>query len=441
MQPSNKINGYGIIETKHTTAEVSHSIGHRRCLANIKTPRFHYQYPVLTSSMSPITHLPNELIPSIADHLDYSPDINHLSQTCRHLYNILNPYLYARNVCLLRGRGLWRAVELGSEFAVLKLVVHGANKDQWTQGTPERRQREKEERRWKRRNLKGVKRYFYSSESDSSFPDEFYSHSSRSGPASNDDDEEEEEESSVTESSESGSESGLEFWQRPVSDSDSDDSQAGKYCTPPLSKEQRKALKGSRAARHPKPPLNGQSRYKNEPPKPLVYLAAYKGNNRIVNILIEHGAHPNACAKFNTTPLMAATDRGNVELVRLLLQKGVPLNSCSGTGERVLGISTQFKDPEMMTVLPAHDQTQYGETIGELIDPTRQFAQVKLLKALRYGIKGQHIGIVRMLLDKGVLSRARKEGSYRGLLELAAKIGNETIISMLEEERKSEHAS
>lgn len=136
---------------------MSHSIGHRRCLANIKTPRFHYQYPVLTSSMSPITHLPNELISSIADHLDYSPDINHLSQTCRHLYNILNPYLYARNVCLFCGRGLWRAVELGSEFTVLKFVVHGANKDQWTQGTPERRQREKEERRWKRRNLKGVR--------------------------------------------------------------------------------------------------------------------------------------------------------------------------------------------------------------------------------------------------------------------------------------------
>lgn len=53
-----------------------------------------------------------------------------------------------------------------------------------------------------------------------------------------------------------------------------------------------------------------------------------------------------------------------------------------------------------MAVLLAHDQTRYGEPIGEPIDPSRKFAQVKLLKALRYGIKGQHVEIVRMLLDK-----------------------------------------
>lgn len=262
--------------------------------------------------MSSFTYLPGELILSIADHLDYSPDINHLSQTCRHLYNILNPYLYARNAHFWCRRGLWRAVELESESAVLKLIAHGANKDQWTQGTPERRQREKEERRWNRRNGVGSSRLFVdlSNSSSSSSSDEFCSLPSHS-ESGNDDGEEE------SESSES--ESGSERWQHsgrtyPVDDSDSDDSKLGK-CTFMGN------LKGQRrmAARYSKPPPNDQLLYTNEPRTPLIYLATSKGYNRIVEILLEHGAHPNACTDSNTTPFMAATDRRNVELIRLLL--------------------------------------------------------------------------------------------------------------------------
>lgn len=77
-----------------------------------------------------ITHIPGELILTIADHLPYCPDINHLFQTCHHLFNILNPYLYARDVRVFYGRGLWRTVELASEAAVLKFITHGDNKDQ-----------------------------------------------------------------------------------------------------------------------------------------------------------------------------------------------------------------------------------------------------------------------------------------------------------------------
>lgn len=215
------------------------------------------------------------MILSIAGHLDCSPDINHLSQTCHHLYNILNPYLYARNVHFWCGRGLWRAVELGCESAVLKLIAHGANKDQWTQGTPERRQREKEERGWNRRNGVGSNRLFVdsSNSSSSSSSDEFCSLPSHS-ESGNDDDEEE------SESSES--ESGSERWQHsgrtyPVDDSDSDDSKLGK-CTFMGN------LKGQRrmAARYPKPPPNDQLLYTNEPRTPLIYLATSKGYNRIV---------------------------------------------------------------------------------------------------------------------------------------------------------------
>lgn len=81
----------------------------------------------------------------------------------------------------------------------------------------------------------GSARFLHSTHSDSSFSHEIYSDPARSGPASDD-----EEESSVTESSESRPQSGLGFLQRPVNDSDSDNSQAGKSCALPFPKDQRK---------------------------------------------------------------------------------------------------------------------------------------------------------------------------------------------------------
>lgn len=44
------------------------------------------------------SHLPNEVILSIADILTRFPDVNHLSQTCYRLYGILNLCLYQRHV-------------------------------------------------------------------------------------------------------------------------------------------------------------------------------------------------------------------------------------------------------------------------------------------------------------------------------------------------------
>ena len=55
------------------------------------------------------------------------------------------------------------------------------------------------------------------------------------------------------------------------------------------------------------------------------------------------------------------------------------------------------------------NQTRPGEPIGKQIGSTKQLGQIKLFKVIRYRIKGQHIKIVRILLDKGVFSRARKK--------------------------------
>lgn len=206
------------------------------------------------------------------------------------MYKVLNPCLYQRNIRLFSSRGLWAAVELGSESAVLKFIAYGANADQWTQVTPERRQREAEVR--KKNTSAAARRWFGYSSSESSFSDDFHSL-----PSHSDSVKEEEEES--TQSSETGSESGR-----------------GKHIAPscPIDNASTK-------------PLDDESRYKDEPQTPLVYLAASQGHTRIVQILPEHGVHLDAREESDATPLMVATDRGNVELVILLLQKGASLNA------------------------------------------------------------------------------------------------------------------
>ena len=61
---------------------------------------------------------------------------------------------------------------------------------------------------------------------------------------------------------------------------------------------------------------------------------------------------------------MTATGQGNAQLVQLLLHKGVSPNSCNSTGGSSLGISSPFRDPEIMVALLAHDQTQACAAMG-----------------------------------------------------------------------------
>jgi ankyrin repeat protein len=51
-------------------------------------------------------------------------------------------------------------------------------------------------------------------------------------------------------------------------------------------------------------------------------IAAEKGNEQFVRMLVENGADVNAKSKNDTTPLISAAVRGRVEVIRLLAKKG-----------------------------------------------------------------------------------------------------------------------
>jgi len=58
---------------------------------------------------------------------------------------------------------------------------------------------------------------------------------------------------------------------------------------------------------------------------PLLYLAAQRGDEDMVNLLLAHGADLELPGRYGYTPLLIATQAGHVEVVRLLLEKGANL--------------------------------------------------------------------------------------------------------------------
>src|ERR1700733_7188217 len=71
--------------------------------------------------------LPNELLQHISESLELERDINALTRTNRHLYNLLNPYLYRHNIRLFRSSALSWAAKRGQEGTAQKLL--GARAD------------------------------------------------------------------------------------------------------------------------------------------------------------------------------------------------------------------------------------------------------------------------------------------------------------------------
>ena len=64
--------------------------------------------------------------------------------------------------------------------------------------------------------------------------------------------------------------------------------------------------------------------------------AASYGNSRIVDLLIQAGAHPNPQDSYNVTPLMLAVLGSNVDIVRKLINHGANVNATDNSGQSAL---------------------------------------------------------------------------------------------------------
>ena len=75
----------------------------------------------------PLLDLANELLLCIAENLESERDINAFTRTNRHLYYLLNVYLYRHNVRKSDSWALLWAATRGREAAAQKLIAEGAN--------------------------------------------------------------------------------------------------------------------------------------------------------------------------------------------------------------------------------------------------------------------------------------------------------------------------
>ena len=75
----------------------------------------------------PLLDISNELLLCISENLESERDINAFTRTNRHLYYLLNSYLYRHNVRKFRGSALLWAAEHGREVTAQRLLEEGAN--------------------------------------------------------------------------------------------------------------------------------------------------------------------------------------------------------------------------------------------------------------------------------------------------------------------------
>ena len=146
-------------------------------------------------------------------------------------------------------------------------------------------------------------------------------------------------------------------------------------------------------------------------------LAAEKGHEATVRLLLEKGADVNAKDKRGRTALYQAADREHETIVRLLLEKGADANAKDKDGWTVLqwAISTgqeAIVRPLLEKGADANARGEYGWT------------------ALHWAVQSWHEPTVQLLLEKGVDINA-KDKDRRTALHWMAQSGHEAAVRLL----------
>ncbi|KAH9567573.1 hypothetical protein CY35_03G033900 [Sphagnum magellanicum] len=85
---------------------------------------------------------------------------------------------------------------------------------------------------------------------------------------------------------------------------------------------------------------------------PLIWAAGHE-HIRAVEILLDHGANPNATTDDEVTPLLTAAAAGSSEIVELLIKKGADVNASAGGGVTPLHVAADHGDERMVDCLLA----------------------------------------------------------------------------------------
>ncbi|XP_065785370.1 ankyrin repeat and SOCS box protein 3 isoform X1 [Muntiacus reevesi] len=184
-----------------------------------------------------------------------------------------------------------------------------------------------------------------------------------------------------------------------------------------------------------------------------LHLAASQGHWKIIQILLEAGADPNATTLEETTPLFLAVENGQMDVLRLLLRYGANVNgSHSMCGWNALHQATFQENAEIIKLLlkkgankecqddfgitPLFVAAQYGklESLRILVSSGANVNCQALDKATPLFIAAQegHTECVELLLSSGADPDLYcNEDNWQLPIHAAAQMGHTKILDLL----------
>lgn len=399
--------------------------------------------PDQNKTSMPFYTLPDDVLLVIAEQLENDRDISALCQTSRRSYCSLNTFLYRHNVRRYHSWGMWRAIKLGCEEALLNFIAQGANVQQCERVVKGMNGNENSSES-ERDPVEGSETLSSSdlTEYSPSSPEEGMGQQEEINAGENDDEEDGDEEDVDNSSEFDSSEYPLNEYHS-IEDYSSDDSSneydlsengsseddsSGDDYGPSFfgsDSEMKRVLQRTQKERHRYSSCNC---YRDEPP---VCLAARIGHVGIMKILLVHGVHPNTRNWTFKTPLMIAARYGQTAIVTLLLNTGIiSLNAHDDRQQCALSLAAQHGHTEVVKTLLAHPQINPDPCSKYLRRYGLQNCGYREGSPLIQAIQGQHLEIVRLLLNKGVDPRIGDEDNTSAL-SLAAADGNLEIVRIL----------
>lgn len=219
-----------------------------------------------------------------------------------------------------------------------------------------------------------------------------------------------------------------------------------------------------------------------------LHLAAQKGDEEIVEILLKAKANPNASGSYIMTPLHQAARYGNVNAARLLLEYGADVNACAGEDSTPLHLAAEFGHKSVVELLIGYEANQHAlnmhgltafdeagykqrseieDLLWPLMNPINingytclyqaaKYGDVQAVKALlrcgvnvhrrnkhwrlplHYAVMSKNVEVITVLLEAGAMLEATDGNSFSPLV-IAAEIGNLEAAKVLLEAGANVH--
>ncbi|KAL8815302.1 MAG: hypothetical protein Q9191_008471, partial [Dirinaria sp. TL-2023a] len=148
-----------------------------------------------------------------------------------------------------------------------------------------------------------------------------------------------------------------------------------------------------------------------------LHVASVRGFEKIVQLLLNHGANVNAISKYDDTALHVASLRGFEKIVQLLLDHGANVNAISKYDDTALHVASEKGFEKIVQLLLDHSAD---------VNAISKFDDTALHAASEKGFEK----IVQLLLDHGANVNAANT-DHKTALQLASREGNEKIVQLL----------